>query len=242
MVSVHVFICMRDMMHAAHVIGCMPIWPPDYASYCLLLNLGMESGLINWDSPFLEFIDPSLTQCQEAISKLTIKYSYVTLQSLSPAILSLLTTALLKIKSIQHISLQSTKLTKEFMLSFSSQLSLNNSLTFLSIYHSIDDDDGVIALAQSLKKNKTLTDLHLSSNPGITSGSAQSLAELLLVNCTLSVLSLTRTNIDTSGVLLIAESLRTNKTMRKLFIDRQHRQACTALHYYETIKSVFSYS
>ena len=97
-------------------------------------------------------------------------------------------------------------------------------------------DDGVITLVQSLKYNKSITYLHLSYNPDITSASAQSLAELLLHNNTLEALHLWDTNIDTNGVLVLVETLKTNKRLRILRLDKQHKQTCHSLPYYITIE------
>ena len=103
------------------------------------------------------------------------------------------------------------------------------------------NDDGVITLVQSLKYNKSITDLYLHSNPDITSASAQSLAELLLHNNTLEYLWLWGTNIDTNGVLVLVETLKTNKGLRLLFLDKQHKQTCHSLPYYTTIEHRLSF-
>uniref|UniRef100_A0A1X7SW17 Uncharacterized protein n=1 Tax=Amphimedon queenslandica TaxID=400682 RepID=A0A1X7SW17_AMPQE len=113
----------------------------------------------------------------------------------------------------------------------------NTSLEALSISPDSINDDGVIALTQSLINNKTITGLFLYNNPDITSTSAQSLAELLLHNHTLSLLWLQYTNIDTDGVLVLMESLRTNKTLRRLYLDKKHKQTCSSLPYYKTIEN-----
>ena len=62
-----------------------------------------------------------------------------------------------------------------------------------------------------------------------------SLAELLLHNNTLEVLELDGTNIDTNGVLVLVETLKTNKGLRRLRLDKQHKQTCHSLPYYTTI-------
>ena len=99
------------------------------------------------------------------------------------------------------------------------------------------NDDGVIALTQSLINNKAITRLYLNDNPDITSTSAQSLAELLLCNHTLSVLWLFDTNIDADGVLVLMESLRTNNTLRELVLDNKHKRTGHSLPYYKTIEN-----
>ena len=129
----------------------------------------------------------------------------------------------------------SSLLTRDDILSFSSQLSTNQSLITLNLIDGSISDDGVTVLAQSLQCNKTLQYLNLQYNP-FTSASAQSLAELLLINKTLSSLCLHNTNIDTDGVLVLMESLRTNNTLKALGLDGQHKEVCSTLPYYEHAK------
>ena len=127
-------------------------------------------------------------------------------------------------------------MTHDAILSFSSSLSTNKSLDILCITHGSINDDGVITLVESLKPNDTLNSLYLEYNSGITSVSAQSLAELLLTNHTLSDLWLDHTNIDTNGVPILMESLKTNKRLKQLCLDQRHELTCSTLPYYEQIK------
>ena len=181
--------------------------------------------------------NPSVEQCQEVISKLKDNHQYrsITLSFSSPDIVQLLVPPLLKIGTITFLNIHHlhTPLTHDAILSFSSSLSTDKSLHTLFITNDSINDDGVITLVESLKPNDTLKYLYLEYNSGITSASAQSLAELLLTNHTLSVLGLTHTNIDTNGVLVLMESLKTNKTLR---LDKQHELTCSTLPYYEQIK------
>ena len=143
----------------------------------------------------------------------------------------------LDIRTIKSIYISYTKITKDVILLLSHKITNNTSLEVLWISNDSINDDGVIALTQSLINNKTITYLDLSFNPDITSTSAQSLAELLLYNHTLSVLSLQSTNIDIDGVLVLMESLRTNNTLRILYLDNKHKQTCYSLPYYKTIEN-----
>ena len=127
-------------------------------------------------------------------------------------------------------------MTHDAILSFSSSLSTNKSLHTLFITNGSINDDGVITLVESLKPNDTLNSLNLYYNSGITSVSAQSLAELLLTNQALSTLWLNHTNIDTNGVLVLMESLKTNKTLNELILHKRHKLTCSTLPYYEQIK------
>ena len=143
----------------------------------------------------------------------------------------------LDIRTIKRIEIWYTKITKDVILLLSHKITNNTSLETLRISDDSINDDGVIALTQSLINNKTITYLDLSYNLDITSTSAQSLAELLLYNHTLSVLWLYHTNIDTDGVLVLMESLRTNNTLRTLALDNKHKQTCYSLLYYKTIEN-----
>ena len=143
----------------------------------------------------------------------------------------------LDIGTINTIDINRTKITKDVILLLSHKITNNTSLEILWIRHDSINDDGVIALTQSLINNKTITYLDLSNNPDITSTSTQSLAELLLYNNTLFDLWLDYTNIDTDGVLVLMESLRTNNTLRRLRLDNKHKQTCSSLPYYETIEN-----
>ena len=201
---------------------------------CLLL--GEETGKVEWDSNgIVSLTTPSLPQCQDVISKLKENnHDTVSLHHSSSYVAQFLLPQLLKIRTITKISIYSTKVTKDNIIS--SQLSNNTTLKTLGITHGSINDDGVITLVQSLKYNKSITHLYLGNNPDITSASAQSLAELLLHNNTLEVLWLTSTNIDTNGVLVLVETLKTNKRLRRLYLDRQHKQTCHSLPYYTTIE------
>ena len=126
---------------------------------------------------------------------------------LSSEIIQFLLPTILERKAIKQLIMYSS-LTPNNILSFSSQLTTNKSLTSLHIIQNSISDDGVIALAKTLQYNETLQYLYLNDNPGITSASAQSLAELLLTNNAL--INLDNTNIDTDEVMDLMESLRTN--------------------------------
>ena len=201
---------------------------------CLLL--GEETGEVQWDSDGrVSLTTPSLPQCQDVISKLKENNHHtVNLWRSSSYVVQFLLPQLLKIRTITYISIYSTKVTKDNIIS--SQLSNNTTLKTLAIARGSINDDGVITLVQSLKYNKLITVLFLYNNPDITSASAQSLAELLLHNNTLEYLHLWDTNIDTNGVLVLVETLKTNKGLVILYLDKQHKQTCHSLPYYTTIK------
>ena len=138
---------------------------------------------MTWGIGNVSLSNPSVEQCQEVISKLKDNHQYnsITLRNSSPDIVQLLVPPLLKIRIITlHIYYLHTPLTHDAILSFSSSLSANKSLLILSIAYDSINDDGVITLVESLKPNDTLIGLYLENmqtNSGITSASAQSLAE-----------------------------------------------------------------
>ena len=144
---------------------------------------------------------------------------------------------LLDITTIKWINIEHTKVTEDVILLLSRNLTSSTSLETLWIIDNSINDDGVIALSQSLVNNKAITNLSLKNNPGIMSNSAQSLAELLLYNHTLTDLYLQHTNIDTDGVLVLMESLRTNNTLWTLYLDSKHKQTCCSLPYYKAIEN-----
>ena len=191
---------------------------------------------MEWRSDSVILTKPSAGQCQEVISQLTDSHQYIHLLHSSPDIGYLMMSLALDIRTIKWISILNTKITKDVILLLSHKIKNNTSLEFLWLSPNCINDDGVIALTQSLINNKTITDLYLSDNPDITSTSAQSLAELLLYNHTLSSLWLKGTNIDTDEVLVLMESLRTNNTLRRLSLDKKHKQTCSSLPYYKTIE------
>ena len=195
---------------------------------------------MTWSSNDVYLSNPSVEQCQEVISKLKDNHQYrsITLSNSSPDIVQLLVPPLLKIGTITLLNIHRlhTPLTHDAILSFSSSLSTNKSLLVLNITYDSINDDGVITLVESLKPNDKLKYLYLEYNSGITSASAQSLAELLLTNHALSDLWLDHTNIDTNGVPILMESLKTNKTLKQLGLDQRHELTCSTLPYYEQIK------
>ena len=187
----------------------------------------------SWDS--VSLTTPSLPQCQDVISKLKENNHHkVNLSRSSSYVVQFLLPQLLKIRTITEISIWYTKVTKDNIIS--SQLSNNTTLETLWIANGSINDDGVITLVQSLKYNKSITYLYLHNNPDNTSASAQSLAELLLHNNTLEYLWLRGTNIDTNGVLVLVETLKTNKRLWGLCLDKRHEQTCHSLPYYTTIE------
>ena len=202
---------------------------------CLLLV--QEDGEVVWSQDDVCLNRPSVDQCKEVISKLEDNHKRIILDYPSSDSIQLLIPTILERRTIVQLIIYSSSLTPEDILSFSSQLSTNKSLTILNLTLGSMSDDGVIALAKSLQYNKTLKYLFFQYNPGITSACAQSLAELLLTNNTLYRLHLHHTDIDTHGIMILMESLKTNNTLKELSLDKQHEGTCSTLPYYEHIKN-----
>uniref|UniRef100_A0A1X7TEG0 Death domain-containing protein n=1 Tax=Amphimedon queenslandica TaxID=400682 RepID=A0A1X7TEG0_AMPQE len=209
------------------------VMKPDDKS--LTVNL-QKDGKVEWIHSGVRLTSPSVDQCKEVISKLEEKHKIIILHYSSSDSIQVLIPTVLERGTIDQLDIYSSLLSCDDVLSFSYQLSTNKSLTRLNLIHSSVSDDGVIALAQSLQYNRTLKHLYLRYNPDITSACAQSLAELLLTNNTITGLRLDHTNIDTDGVMILMESLKTNNTLRKLGLDKQHKEPCSTLPYYEHIK------
>ena len=196
-----------------------------------------------WSQYSVRLTDPSVDECKKVISKLKDTDKSVILSHSSSDSTQFLIPTVLERGAINNLNIYSSLLMRGDILSFSSQLSTSKSLTSLNLTHGSMSDDGVIALAQSLLHNEALENLHLNDNPGITSDSAHSLAELLLINKKLQYLYLHHTNIDTDGVLILMESLEINDTLVKLWLDKQHEEICSTLPYYKDIEKIcfFSY-
>uniref|UniRef100_A0A1X7U7D0 Death domain-containing protein n=1 Tax=Amphimedon queenslandica TaxID=400682 RepID=A0A1X7U7D0_AMPQE len=171
----------------------------------------------------------SSEQCPNLLTKIEDKHQHVYLSDSSSDVAQLLLVPLLQTKKISSLYIRSTHLKCDFVKSFSSQISDNNTVESLYINQNSIDDDGVIILAESLKNNKKLQHLSLEFNTGITSVSVPSLAEFICINSTLSVLNVSNTSIDTEGVLELAKSLKSNERLEKIVVDEKHKAVCTPL-------------
>ena len=96
---------------------------------CLLL--GEETGEVQWGSGYVFLTTPSLPQCQDVISKLKNNHYRVDLHRSSSYVAQFLLPQLLKIRTITMISIYSTKVTKDNIISL--QLSNNTTLKTLGI-------------------------------------------------------------------------------------------------------------
>ena len=176
----------------------------------------------------MQLVTPTAEKCTEVIAKLEDKHQNIYLRNSSSDIAQVLIPPLLERDHVIALYISSTSLAQDFLLTFSDQMSGNNTLQTLSLTNNCINDEGVSTLMQSLKYNKKLLYLSLEFNHGITSVCVPSLADFIRANCTLSVLYLSCTNIDANGVRKLAESLKTNKTLNKLVMDSKHKAACSS--------------
>ena len=176
----------------------------------------------------MQLVTPTAEECTEVIAKLEDKHQNIYLRNSSSDIAQVLIPPLMERDHVIALYVSSTSLTQDFLLTFSHQMSGDNTLQTLSLTNDSINDEGVITLMQSLKYNKKLLYLSLEFNHGITSACVPSLAAFIRTNCTLSVLYLSRTNIDANGVRILVESLKTNMTLNKLVIDQKHKAVCSS--------------
>ncbi|XP_019860408.1 PREDICTED: uncharacterized protein LOC109588731 isoform X2 [Amphimedon queenslandica] len=193
-----------------------------------------EDGEVEWSYDDVHLFNPSVNQCIEVINKLEDKHELVALSDSSSDVIQFLIPIILERSTVKTLCIFSSILTRDDILSFSTQISTNISLTSLDLSNGSISDDGVIALAQSLQYNNTLQYLDLAYNTGITSASAQPLVDLLLINSTLCRLDLYHTSIGLIGVMILMELFKTNKTLKELKLDKRYKETCS---YFEQIKN-----
>ena len=175
----------------------------------------------------MRLTSPSSEEITEVLAKIKDNHRHTYLSNSSSDVAQLLVVPLLQKRNISSLYIFSTSLTRDFIDLFSSQMLDNNTLESLHLNHNSIDDNGVITLVQSLKHNKKLQYLSLDFNTGITSDCVPSLAELIRINCTLSVLYISHTRIDTKGVLELVDSLKFNTRLGKIVVDEKYKAMCT---------------
>ena len=169
---------------------------------------------------------PSPVQCNEVISNINDSHKKIGLHSSSTnSTLSLLSSPKLHTLNLRRLEIYGTPLTND-CIQYLCVLLTNETLPELVIrYHSISDR-GVTNIYQALEHNSTLTLLSLSDNPLITSTSVQALSHLLHNNSSLKILYLSYTSLSTESILLILKSLSYNKNVKKIWLDKRHKETC----------------
>ena len=100
---------------------------------------------------------------------------------------------------------------------FGEALKSNSTLRVLHLKKCGIGKKAIPELAKALKFNDTLTELHLSHNPDISSAQAKLLANAITINAGLTRLDLSHCSIDDEGVESFAKSLSTAENRRIAF-------------------------
>ena len=182
---------------------------------------------MDWYSDWVSIYYPSPVQCNEVISNINNNHKEIQLNSSSTnSTVSLLSSTKLHTQNLRRLEIYSTPLTNDCIQYWCTLLTNNKTIQELVIrYHSISDR-GVTNICQALEHNSTLTSLDLYNNPLITSTSGQALSHLLLNNSSLVELDLRRTSLSTESILLILQSLSNNNNIRRLRLDKRHKETC----------------
>uniref|UniRef100_A0A1X7T5R9 Uncharacterized protein n=1 Tax=Amphimedon queenslandica TaxID=400682 RepID=A0A1X7T5R9_AMPQE len=197
-----------------------------YISIILWFILGV-TGSVNWDSDSVYLTSPSPVQCNEVINNINNNHKVIRLESSSTSsTVFLLSSTKLHTLNLTRLKIWWTPLTNDCIQYLCILLTNNKTIQEIVIrFHSISDR-GVTNICQALEHNSTLTSLDLYCNPLITSTSGQALSHLLLNNSSLVELDLSETLLSTESILLILQSLMDNKKIRRLILDKRHKETC----------------
>ena len=110
-------------------------------------------------------------------------------------------------------------------LSIAEVIKVNKTLTNLHLCGNQISDAGATFIAEAIKVNKTLTSVDLSDN-SISDAGATSIAEAIKVNKTLNYLNLSRCGISDAGATSVAETMKVNKTLTA--VDLSHNSISDA--------------
>ena len=183
---------------------------------------------------------PTPNQCKDFVKKFNITECYIHSSCLSSALILL--PSLIRYKStLRHLTIIRSSLPIDCIEYLCQLLTDNVVLVYLRIAEYSMSDKGVIRICEVLQHNSTLNQLNLRNNPLITSASAPALVDLILNNSTLSILYLDRTQLSLESLELIFLSLKVNKSLRRLEIDKKHKEYCTKNYEYLLPLLQFSY-
>ena len=195
-------------------------------SIILWLILG-GAGRVNWDSDKVSLSSPSPVQCNEVISNINNNHKEIRLNSSSTnSTVSLLSSTKLHTLNLRSLEIYYTPLTNDCIQYLCILLTNNKTIQELVIWRHSISDKGVTNICQALEHNSTLTSLNLYRNPLFTSTSGQALSHLLLNNSSLVELDLRLTSLSTESILLILQSLSNNNNIRRLMLDKRHKETC----------------
>ena len=182
--------------------------------------LGLN-GIVDWHSDRVYLKSPSPAQVisiNNSCKKIALEYSSTN------STLSLLTK--LHTLNLRRLVIRYSPLTNDCIQYLCLLLTNNKTIQELVIRSYSISDRGVTNICQALEHNSTLTLLNLYENPLITSTSGRALSHLLLNNSSLNKLNLWKTSLSTESVILILQSLSSNKSIKTLRLDYRHKEAC----------------
>lgn len=129
----------------------------------------------------------SIEKYEAVLPQLEDKHQTVVVKRSCPEAICKLMPYVLEKTTVTGLQIVHTKLTRECVTSFSSQLKDNSSLQWLTLAHDTIDDEGLAAFIEAIQDNKQLKTLSIYGNPSITC--AKSLTILLERNQSLTYLS-----------------------------------------------------
>ena len=185
------------------------------------------TGSVKWYSGAVTLYSPSPVQCNEVISNVNNNHKEIELNfSSTNSTVSLLSSTKLHTLNLRRLVISATPLTNDCIQYLCILLTNNKTIQELAIRSHSISDRGVTNICQALEHNSTLTSLDLYDNPLITSTSGQALSHLLLNNSSLVGLDLCKTSLSTESILLILQSLSNNNNIRRLRLDKRHKETC----------------
>ena len=185
------------------------------------------TGSVKWYSVSVSLYYPSPVQCNEVISNVNNNHKEIELNfSSTNSTVSLLSSTKLHTLNLRRLLISATPLTNDCIQYLCILLTNNKTIQELAIRSHSISDRGVTNICQALEHNSTLTSLDLYDNPLITSTSGQALSHLLLNNSSLVGLDLWKTSLSTESILLILQSLSNNNNIRRLRLDKRHKETC----------------
>ena len=219
-----IFMCVYEYVCIVCIIMYMYVY---LLTFIICFILGV-TGSVNWDSDNVRLYCPSPVDCEEVISKLNNNHKWIELRySSTHSTVVLLSSPKLYTLTLRTLGIFETPLPHDCIQYLCQLLTINKSIQKLVIWDNSISDRGLADICKVLEHNSTITSLNLSINSLITSASAQALSHLLLNNSTLSKLDLRRTSLSSDSLLLLLlQSLSVNKNMKKLALDKRHKETC----------------
>ena len=125
------------------------------------------------------------------------------------------------ISKIQELDLSCTEISNDGVMAISNCLKTNRTLQVLNLSQSCITCKGAKALAETIKVNSNLRKLDISSND-IHDDGVMYISDSLRKNCTLLELGLSKIGISDKGAESIIKAMRMNRVLRKLDLSENH--------------------